>query len=165
MEKSVSAGFHADPEMFDVGVTTNFESYFEAHLAFMTHYSRNEEREAKIAQFKIDDAAASGTALTGPVDDVVKEVDALAEQGLVTDGFVQAIKEQKAINDDIALYTSSVPTISGGPTVKERHILQTVGFYERTLAIASNAVTVAKPLIAFIKILKEAIEALLKFFI
>ncbi len=165
MEKSVSAGFYADPEMFDVSVTTNFESYFDAHLAFMTHYRRNEEREAKIAQFTINDAAASGVALTDPVDEVVKEVDALAEQGLVTDGFAQAMKEQKAINDEVALYTSSAPAISGEPTIKARHILQTVGFYERALAVASNASTVAKPLVAFIKILKEAIEALLKFFV
>ena len=165
MEKSVSAGFHADPEMFDASVTTNFESYFDAHLEFMTHYRRNEERETKIAQFKIDDAAASGTALTGPVDEVVKEIVALAEQGLVTDGYAQAVKEQQDINTQIALYSSSLPTTNGEPTAKERHILQTVGFYERTLAIASNAITVAKPLIAFIKILKEAIEALLKFFV
>ena len=164
MEKSVSAGFHADPEMFDAGVTTNFESYFDAHLAFLTHYRRNEEREAKIAQFSIDDAAASGVALTGPVDEVVKEVDALAEQGLVTDGFVQAIKEQQAINYEVALYTSPASAKSGEPTVKERHILQTVGFYERTLAIAANTIAVTTQFAAFIIVLKTAIEALLKFF-
>jgi TIR domain len=165
MEKSVNAGFHADPEMFDTIVATNFISFFEAHLAFLTHYRRNEEREAKIAQFKIDDAAASGTALTGPVDEVAKEVAALAEQGLVTEGYAQAVKDQQEINTQIALYSSSLPTPSGEPSAKERHILQTVGFYERSLAIASNAITVAKPLFAFIKILKEAIEALLKFFV
>jgi hypothetical protein len=165
MEKSVSAGFHAEPELFDVGVATNFESYFDAHQDFMTHYRRNEEREAKIAQFTVDDAAASGIALTDPVDEVAKEVEALAEQGLVTDSYVQAVKEQQEINNQIALYSSSPPTISGEPTGKERHILQIVGFFERTLAVTTNIVSVTTQFAAFIIVLKAAIEALLKFFV
>jgi hypothetical protein len=165
MEKSVSAGFHAEPELFDAGVATNFESYFDAHQEFMTHYRRNEEREAKIAQFKIDDAVASGIALTGPVDEVAKEVAALAEQGLVTEGYAQAVKEQQEINTQIALYSSSLPTPSGEPTAKERHILQTVGFYERSLAVATNIVSVSTQFAAFIIVLREAIAALLKFFV
>ncbi len=80
-------------------------------------------------------------------------------------GFVQAMKEQKAINDEVALYTSSAPAISGEPTVKERHILQTVGFYERALAVVNNVVSATAQFGAFVKVVKQAIAELLKFFV
>ena len=165
MEKSISRGFHAEPEMFDASVTTNFESYFAEHVKFLEHHRRNEEREAAIANVRIDEAAATGSALTNPVDSVLKAAEQLADDNLVTQRFIEALEEQKRIIDEVAMYQTSGSGSPGEPTLKARAILQNVGFYERTLAVVSDVVTITVGLGLFIAAVREAVAALMKFFI
>ena len=165
MEKSISRGFHAEPDMFDALVTANFESYFAEHIEFLAHHCRDAEREAAITNVRIDEAAATGSALTNPVDNVLKAAEQLADDNLVTQRFIEALEEQKRIIDEVAMYQTSGSGTAGEPTLKTRAIFQSIGFYERILAVVSGVVTITTGLGLFITAVREAVAALIKFFI
>jgi hypothetical protein len=152
-----------DPREWGAGMDSMFASFFKSYHDLIHHFPLDSEREALIAATPIDEVAASGTALTEPVDAVAAMIIELGKQGFATDNIVRIIEAHQIYNRDVAqLPTPEQP--SGAVTPKRRHVLTTAGFYLHTYSALGTTVGLWSVAPAAAQAtLKAAIDALLAF--
>jgi uncharacterized protein len=164
MEDAISAGYDEDIELWDDATASLFENYFDWHDKFITHFPLNAEREVILANISIDEIAASGSALTAPIDKVTAASKLLHEEGLATDEFDRFMTANRELNNDIASLPVSVDN-QNETTQKSRHIFMTVATYERIVAATAGVATIALTQTgqALIEAIKNAITKLMAF--
>jgi hypothetical protein len=155
-----------DPREWGPGMGAMFAHFFKGYHDLIHHFPLDSEREALIADTPIDEVAASGSALTAPVDAVAELILDLAKQGFATDNIVRIVEAHALYNRDIAqLPTPNQPTDVITP--KRRHVLMTTGFYHNLYNLLGSTASLwpfAKDaFLAALPKLKDAIDALMKF--
>jgi hypothetical protein len=153
-----------DPREWGAGIDSMFASFFKAYHDLIHHFPMDVEREEFIANTPIDEFAASGAALTQPVDAVAAMIVDLGKQGFATENIVRIIEAHQLYNRDVSqLPAPDQPTDAITP--KRRHVLATAGFYLHTYSvIGSTASIYSLPAFqALLPKLSDAIDALLVF--
>jgi hypothetical protein len=155
-----------DPREWGPGMGAMFAHFFKGYHDLIHHFPLDSEREELIAKTPIDEVAASGNALTAPVEAVAEEIVKAGERGEATDNFVKIIEAMRLYNRDIAqLPTPGTP--SDTVTPKRRHVLMTIGFYVSTLGVLGSAASLyslpAGTFASLMSALQQAIDDLLKF--
>jgi hypothetical protein len=152
------------PLEWDAGMDSMFASFFKGYHDLIHHFPLDIDREEFIATTPIDELAASGTALTGPVDAVAAMIVDLGKQGFATENIVRIIEAHQLYNRDVAqLPTPNQP--SDAITPKRRHVLGTAGFYLHTYSVLGSTASLASwpAFQALLPKLKDAIDALMGF--
>ncbi len=130
-----------DPREWGDGMAAMFAQFFRGYHDLIHHFPLDPEREALIAATPIDEAAASGAALTEPVDAVAALILELGKQGFATDNIVRIIEAHQLYNRDV----SQLPTpgqASQTVTPKRRHVLSTAGFYLHTYSVLGSTASI-----------------------
>jgi hypothetical protein len=155
-----------DPREWGPGMGAMFAHFFKTYLDLINHFPLDKEREDLIANTPIDEVAASGAALTAPVDAVADEIVKAGERGDATDNFVRIIEAMRLYNRDIAQLPPPSQPVSA-VTPKHRHVLMTLGFYISTISVLGSAASLySLPVGTFgslIDALQKAIDALMRF--
>jgi hypothetical protein len=153
-----------DPREWGAGMDSMFASFFKSYHDLIHHFPMDAEREEFIANTPIDEVAASGAALTQPVDAVAELIKNLGKQGFATENIVRIIEAHQLYNRDVSqLPAPDQPTDAITP--KRRHVLGTAGFYLQTYSVIGSSASIYS-LPAFQELLpklKDAIDALLGF--
>jgi hypothetical protein len=153
-----------DHREWGAGMDSMFASFFKGYHDLIHHFPMDAEREEFIANTPINEVAASGAALTEPVDAVAAMIIDLGKQGFATENIVRIIEAHQLYNRDVSqLPVPDQPTDAITP--KRRHVLGTAGFYLHTYSvIGSSASVYSLPAFqALLPKLKGAIDALLGF--
>ena len=151
-----------DPREWGAGMDSIFGHFFKGYHDLIYHFPLDAEREALIATTSVDEIAASGSALTEPVDAVAALIIELGKQGFATDNIVRIVEAHQLYNRDVAqLPTPSQP--SAAITPKRRHVLQTTGFYLHTYSILASTKELWPVFIVLAERLQVSINALLAF--
>lgn len=156
-----------DPREWGDGFHSMFGHFFKGYHDLIHHFPLDTEREDFIAATPIDEMAASGEALTGPVDAVAALILELGKQGFATDNIVRIIEAHQIYNRDIAQLPSPGAD-SNVVTPKRRHVLATAGFYLNTYSVLGTtaslyALQTVPAVQALMPKLKAAADALLAF--
>jgi hypothetical protein len=152
------------PQEWDAGMDSMFAAFFKGYHDLIHHFPLDIEREEFIAATPIDELAASGQALTEPVDAVAAMIVDLGKQGFATENIVRIIEAHQLYNRDVAqLPTPNQP--SDAITPKRRHVLGTAGFYLHTYSVLGSTASLASwpAFQTLLPKLKDAIDALLGF--
>jgi hypothetical protein len=155
-----------DPREWGPGMGAMFAHFFKGYLDLINHFPLDKEREDLIANTPIDAVAASGAALTAPVDAVADEVAKLGAQGAATDNFVRIIEALRLYNRDLAqLPQSSLP--SKKVTPKWRHVLMVTGFFVSLYNFVGSTASIysigAEGMQGLLAALKAALDKLISF--
>lgn len=151
-----------DAREWGAGAADLFRSFFENHLDLITHFPLDPEREALFEATPIDEIAASGTALTEPVDAVAALILDLADQGFATENIVRIIEAMQIYTRDVA----QLPPMEESADIvspKRRHILSTAGFYLSAYSVLGSTASIAPLVPALLESLRSAAAAMLSF--
>jgi hypothetical protein len=155
----------AEAGLWSVGLADVLHSFQENHDKLITHYPLREDRERIFSETPVDEDRAFGKALTEPASAVAKAAEAVEKAGLATPDYAKTAAQIAQTAKDVDLPPPPEPPRDDVVTPKRRHILTSIGFYERTYNLigttaslmATNAGT------ALYDALGRAIEALLRF--
>jgi hypothetical protein len=153
-----------DPREWGAGMDSMFASFFKGYHDLIHHFPLDVEREVFIAATPIDELAASGIALTEPIDAVAELIKDLGKQGFATENIVRIIEAHQLYNRDVSqLPTPDQPSDAISP--KRRHVLGTAGFYLHTYSVLGSTASLASwpAFQALLPKLKDAIDALMAF--
>ena len=150
-----------DAREWDAGTGELFRSFFRFHLVLLAHFPLDPEREALIAATPIDEAAATGAALTDPVDAVADLILALADKGFATDNIVRIVEAHRLHNRDIAQLPAA-EAATGEITPRRRHVLTTLGFYLQTYSVLGSTASLAPYAGQLLDALQAAAQGLLR---
>ena len=155
-----------DPREWGAGMDSMFASFFKGYHDLIHHFPMDSDREALIAATPIDEVAASGAALTEPINAVAEMIVELGKQGFATDNIVRIIEAHQLYTRDVAQLPSP-DKASNVVTPKRRHVLGTLGFYLNSLSVVGSTASIyslpAGTFAALADKLKDAIDALLSF--
>lgn len=131
-----------DADLWGAGVASLLDSFAGNHAELLGHFSANEARERDYAEATVNEQAASGRALDAPINAVVESAAAIADAGLTTPAFDEAIDEIKAQAEMLAP-VPPCPAPTAGPdalmraSTRKRFVLSTLGFLTRTATVLS----------------------------
>ncbi|HEX4410574.1 MAG TPA: hypothetical protein VH206_17520 [Xanthobacteraceae bacterium] len=159
------------------GLKKAFKTLFENHDLLITHFPLDPERESFYSGTAIDEAKASGDALSDPFDSVARATVDIRKAGLATDDFAKIVRV-------LAEFAKIIGTLPNPPTVslpatdsnikvpnappvvsaKKRALLSGLGFLERTYNLVGTTTTLGSTSqgAEFIAVLQNAISALMK---
>jgi hypothetical protein len=151
-----------EPREWDAGTAELFKSFFRFHLDLIRHFPLDPEREALFEATAIDEAAASGAALTEPVDAVAALIRDLADKGFATENIVRIVEAHQAYTRDVA----QLPAPEDAAEIvspKRRHVLGTAGFYLSAYSVLGSTASIAPVVPAVMEALQSAAAKLLGF--
>lgn len=160
-----------DSEEFEYwgdGVASLFQSFFANHELLITHFPFSEEREQVFSETDVDEDAASGSALSEPLDDVREASEELSNEDHTTPEFDKTLDTLAQIGRDMASLPTRAPTSDDPPnkiTPKKRYILGAIGFLVTLYGVVGSTASIATTSAgaAFLGVVAEAIEQLMKF--
>jgi hypothetical protein len=154
-----------EPMEWDAGIADLFRTFFRKHGALIQHFPKDAEREDLLKSLPIDEAAASGEALTGPVELVTGLIGELHDKGMATDEIVRIMAAHAEYTRNVAWLPPTVEVAADTVTPKRRHVLMTAAFYLDIYSvlgstaslgpyaphIAAQVLAAAQALLSFIK--------------
>lgn len=151
-----------DSREWGLGTADLFKSFFQYHLDLIRHFPLDPEREALFEATAIDEVAASGPALTEPVDAVAALIRDLADKGFATENIVRIIEAHQIYARDIAQLPLSEDS---GDLVspKRRHVLSSAGFYLSAYTVLGSTASLAPFAPALMEGLRSAAATMLSF--
>ncbi|HEY5795446.1 MAG TPA: TIR domain-containing protein [Bosea sp. (in: a-proteobacteria)] len=155
-----------EPIEFDAGMTKTLELFAQNHSEIITHFPLREERERLLAKTPIDEQAATGEALSDPIESVKQAVEAAAEAGQVTSAVVDHVGN---LADRAEALAAPVTPVSNEPTnaisPRRRLVLTSLGFFERLYAAIGSTASVLSTDTgrALYNAAREAADALMRF--
>lgn len=161
LEEQPSEWVLRDTREWGAGTADLFRSFFQFHLDLITHFPLDPEREALFEATPIDEVAASGPALTEPVDAVAAMIRDLADKGFATENIVRIIEAHRLFTRDVA----QLPPSPAGETVspKRRHVLSSAGFYLSAYSVLGSTASIAPFAPAVMEALRSAAAAMFSF--
>ncbi|HYG46363.1 MAG TPA: hypothetical protein VD846_00335 [Allosphingosinicella sp.] len=151
-----------DAREWGAGTADLFKSFFRYHLDLISHFPLDPEREARFEATPVDEAAASGSALTEPVEAVAALIRDLADRGFATENIVQIIEAHQRYTRDVAQLPPS-QDVADVVSPKRRHVLSTAGFYLSAYAVLGSTASIAPFAPALLDALRSAAAAMLSF--
>jgi len=152
--------------VLDAGLTKILAIFAQNHAEIVAHFPLREERERLLSETPIDEQAASGEALTAPIENVLQKVEAAAEAGHVTHALVEHMGD--LANRAEALAPPPAPAaneLSTTITPRRRLVLTSLGFFERIYAAIGSTASVLSTETgrALYNAAREAADALIRF--
>jgi len=165
LASAVDREFQAlEPEMWGEGLKYLIEKFLSIHRSLVSNFPEYFRREEFLADTPVDESSAVGTRLSAPVKRASRALEELSESGLTTREFDDYVLEHLRQSEDLAASPSGSRSSVDEITPKRRHILGSIGFYERVLmALGAIATISAAPVItSTMSAISEAITSLLK---
>ncbi|MEZ5692396.1 MAG: hypothetical protein R3D99_00810 [Altererythrobacter sp.] len=158
-----------DEREWGPGTADMFRTFFHYHRDLITHFPLDEEREELLRKTPINEIAASGDALTDPVELVTGLIRDLHGQGMATDDILKIVEAHEQYNANIAtLPPPDLDLPSDYVTPKRRHVLMTAGFYLHLYSVLGSTASLASVVAANPALatqIQAAAEALLRFIV
>ncbi len=147
----------------DAGIRQQIDAFSANHDRLITHFPLNADRERLYSETRVDELAASGDALKGPIVSTIEELRPVIDAGMATREFEQTFED---IEQRLELIEASPPSMTSPKenydraTPRSRFVLQTLGFFASAHSVANSTQTIVKSVqgSAFISALATAIS-------
>lgn len=126
-------------EFWGGGLNSLFEDFFRYHSLFMQHFPLADRVERLVDETEIDEAAASGPALSEPMEEVKEAAEEASDAGLTTPDFDRTVEILADEGRDLASVSAS-----GDKSRKatKRYIIGTIGFLGALYAFLGNTASI-----------------------
>lgn len=127
----------------DAGLTKTLAIFAQNHAEIVAHFPLREDRERLLSETPIDEQAASGEALTAPIENVQQAAQAAAEAGQVTPALAEHVGD--LANRAEALAPPPSPAANEPSTTitpRRRLVLTSLGFFERLWAVIGSTASI-----------------------
>lgn len=121
------------------GLSALLQDFLGEHDRLLGFFPKNAEREQFLSNTEVDESPTGSRAIVNSVSEASAALAKVAEEGLTTPAFDEALRNQLEMANELASRPPSANVEQGSVSSRGRFVLSTLGFYERVVEVLSKS--------------------------